>query len=247
MDNPSQTNQERLWAGKSANPEALEKGYNEQARETQRIIAERTSLNERIRLLQATNEQLRVTGLSNLEDTGDPQAGMDVDNQRTFIAEELQRILHPLLTSAEAVGYFGEDQAKISTYLRDNPEAQATFQRMASVDPQGAADLISRRYRDYEAATVEAHASTTDTATRRERAETRPAAEVPAGRGVSRSTPDNTNQHAERLESLAKAAREGDWNAKNAYARERLFGPEGKIEMWAPGEPPPASMLKGNN
>lgn len=240
----NQTSQDRLLAGKYRDQEALEKGYLEQSRETQRIIAERRALEERVRLLNATVNQLQAANQPSFDES-DPEAGLSAADMRTFVADELQKLMTPLFQNAEAVGYFGEDQAKINTFLRDNPDLQQTFQRLTTADPQGAAELVTRRYRDH-VAEVERTASEAETAaSRRERHETRPAAEVAPGRGVSRSEPDNANQHAERLESLATRAREGDWNAKHQYTKERLFGGNGSIEIWAPGEPPPPSMLKG--
>lgn len=239
----------RTYAGKYQSPEALESGYNELFRYNQKTVAERKALEERNRLLEATLTQLQSQNLGGGSDDDNPLSGLSVEQFKAIVmplveagtAENVQRILDPLLKGAEAVTYFGPDNGPISKFLQETPEIQTTFQSMVGANPEGAARYAQLEYQKHISETQESGVkrATQETTARRE-AELSTAA-LPPSRSMGRGTPDPNADHAERVEKAwDKAQKTGN---ATEYARLRLN--EGAhIQPWFPGEPPPPEYLR---
>jgi len=233
----------RTYAGKYQSPEALESGYNELFRLSQKTSAERKALEERNRLLETMLAQRAQT--QEREPDEDPYAGMSADDLDRRIdqraVERTQQILDPLLKAAEAASYFGSDQSAISQFLSDTPEIQTTFQSMVSANPEGAARYVKLEYQRHLAENRESDVQSASREAREERAAARQSAALPANRGAGRVEPNPAADHDARLEKTWEKAREtGD---ATAWVKERLVN-GAKIQAWWPEEPPPDVYLK---
>lgn len=239
---PEEEKQERLLAGKYKDKEALERGYLEQARETSRVIAY-------TRKLEQENE--RIAGLLNTLQAGNAAEGEDIppglekwleQKVQTLTAGQVEQLLTPVVRSVEAASELG---AEDSTFMRGDPTLMETFHELSSVKPEAAAQLV-KLSRELDEFKRQATQATQDS---REAEEARAAALASAGigdtrRGDSRQAPveENTDEEAAKYDKLKEHAQE--YGDSMPLLRERLFGGKKPIvEMWAPGEPPPPSML----
>jgi hypothetical protein len=237
-DNPEekkeQQQRKKLLAGKYETPEALEQGYNNLFTEGQRLLAKARALEEQNRILQAVAE---ARGDSGTDEESDPGA-MDAR-----VTSKVMEILGPLLTGAEKVALLGSDQGDIGTFLQANPEIQATFQGIS--DAHAAAEYARAMYKLNQNAEGDKRVDQSSAAARAAVEASMGAAEVPGSRSISRTPADPNQEHSDRLKAaLERAEKTGD---ATEYARERLLGGPGGLDIWYPGEPVPPSLLpKGN-
>lgn len=236
----------RTYAGKYQSPEALESGYNDLFRLSQKQSAERKALEERNRLLEAMIAQRQAPQQD--PDDQDAYAGISDDELNRRIdaraTERLQQTLDPLLKAAEAASYFGADQAAISQFLTDTPEIQATFQSMVGANPEGAARLVKLEYARHLAETQETQVKDAARETAAEREATRARAAVPQNRGAGRGDPNPIADHESRLEKTWDKAKETG-NATD-WVKERLEK-GAKIQAWWPEEPPPDAYIRAKD
>jgi hypothetical protein len=243
----SKEEQKKLLAGKYKDVDALEQGYLRSSQEAQKLIAYTRKLeqqNEQLGgLLNSMQAEKAASGGGNEPSLEDPE-GLKrwlADQVQTLTASQVEQLLTPVIRSVEAASELG---AEDSTYMRGDPELLETFNTLSAANPQAAAVLVKKSRELDELKRQLSQASQDD----RQAATAREAALADAGvgdasRGDSRQKPVETdNDEAQKLGKLAEHAQEhGD---RMPLLRERLFG--GKkpvVELWAPGEAPPPSML----
>jgi len=236
----------RLLAGKYKTNEALEDGYLAQQRETQKIIQERRNLEDQVRNLEAINESLQKPR-PELDKESLQAAGVDAGNLVEYLealaddraAGTVERLLTPLAKAAEASSHLDQDQTR---FLQQDPTLQETYNRLATSDPVGAAELVQARFELDQIQNTQQRLEEGDAAVKEAQATSRTSASVPSGSGRQPSGESTDDVDIEKLDKLAQYGREtGD---SMPLIRERLLGGKDPIEPWMPGEPPPASLMK---
>lgn len=238
----------RLLAGKYTDDAALEKGYLEQQRETQKVIQSNRNLEDQIRNLQAINEGLQQPK-PELDNEAMSAAGLDPGKFNEYLeaaaasaaAETVERLLTPLAKTAEASALLDMDQTR---FLHGDPNLEATYTRLVTSDPTGAAELVKARFELEQLRNTEARLEAGDAQVRESQAASRTDAYVPQGSGRQQAEGDSTEDEA-RLDKLGKLAEYGRESGDTMpLIRERLLGGKDPIEPWMPGEPPPASLMR---
>ena len=242
----SQGSANRLLAGKYTDEAALENGYLEQQRGTQKIIQSNRNLEDQNRNLQAIIDGLQ-TPKPELDSEAMAAAGLEPGKFVEFVesvgatsaADTVERLLTPLAKAAEASALLDMNQTQ---FLHRDPDLEATYGRLVTSDPTGAAELVKARFELDQLRNTEAKLEAGDAQVKESQAASRTDAYVPQGSGRQQAEGDSTeDEEIVKLDKLATYGRETGDNMP--LIRERLLGGKDPIQPWFPGEPPPPSYV----
>jgi hypothetical protein len=177
---------------------------------------------------------------------GNPPPAFDPAIIDRMVNERIAATMSPLFQTADAVSRFGADAVEINGYLAGNPADLQAFQKITQADPEAAAKYARQAWETSKRSAALDQADAGDREVRHARSEALAdaglvgSASRGGGRGVA---PTSVDAHEDKLEKLLERAQTtGD---ATPYMREKFFGgPDPLIEMWLPGEAPPAGMMR---
>jgi len=169
--NNSTAASEKLLAGKYKSPEELERGYTHQMTETQKIIAERDQLKQKLELAEGFITDTRMGAdrsmpadraaarKSNL-DTIAEQLNVDREQLAGAMAEIAAQTFAPITSGIQARQIVNEEnpdfvkfEPEVAQFLKANPQLDARVGkaiRQAASDPEALALLLDYSYMKYD-------------------------------------------------------------------------------------------------